>query len=220
MELVIPDRFELAIQQGESVVEITAENEYTGSVTLPDTWQGKDWNAFPRKATGKEPLWFPQWLWAKGRVVEWNIDGLPSNPNQFKDKELPFHLLNFIVKEMHEAMSGYAVENQSGWHESGLLVMPKPNQLTAGEFLGYYQKSQEEGDSKADSIINAFRAYMPFIRQWPDGIARDDTGLEVDLSLIMAVVDRGNKILETAVSLGNSAAPLGGRFTKRNQITA
>jgi hypothetical protein len=217
MEIIIPDVFTATVRRsGQEIETVAVKNEHTGSIALPDVWYGRDLADYPQDEPGKEPGWLLQWQWAKKRVVEWAIDGLPTNPNQLKDTELPWHVLNFIVKSAYTAMTDYAMENTERWADN--LVMPEPYKLTAGEFLAWHELNLETRKRPVPKghqrIIASFREYVAFVRQWPPGVTVDPSGAEMDLSLITAVVDRGNAILEAAANLGNLLALPGGRLTQ------
>lgn len=210
MEIVIPDTFEVTtLEKGKGEKVVTVHNEHTGSIALPDKWTGKDLDEWPDKLGFT--AWMEQWQWAKERVVDWQIKDLPTNPMQLDDNDLPWHLMNFITKAAYDAMYDYTFDGKGQWDDN--LIMPEPAALTAGEFLAYNETS--ESVKPVSGTLGAFRSYTAFVRQWPDGENHDPDGMAVDLSLITAVVDRGNEILQTAIDLGNLLVPPGRHSTKK-----
>jgi hypothetical protein len=94
--------------------------------------------------------------------------------------------------------------------------MPDPYALLTSEFVAFHAETEKTAAQKTGKGTMAqFREFSALVRQWPDGEKHDPDGLEVNLSLITTVINRGAEIMLTAANLGNLLAPPGGHYTQK-----
>lgn len=186
---------------------------YSGHIVVPDTWTGADFQAHyeaGRRDDDEPHPWQRQYRWAKARVVEWAIDGLPTNPNQIEDDALPLAFQRWLYRAVAGAMNDYGNAN-AAIQES--LAFPTAANLTGREFFAWYQvwDNLDENPKRA-GLLRAWEHSRLLVREWGDvGEPRDASGLTVDLALLVAVTGVTAELISDAMNLGNWLAPRGKR---------
>lgn len=205
----IPAQFELK--------SAVIANKHTGHITVPDAWTGADFEEYFQASQGitktdtRHP-WLKQWDWAKGRIVEWAIDGLPTNPNQIEDDDVPWPLMNFVSRSLRNAMFAYMDEYVD--ERKSALEYPTADSLTAGEFFAWEKAVRDmPDDDERSNLLKAWQCGHPLVRGWINGKTPAVDGLDVDLALIAAVNDIIDQCVGPALDLGNLPAPPGAAST-------
>lgn len=184
--------------------------DFNGYVTLPDSWNAGDFEDFYKASlpADEDTVWEREWKWVKAHIVEWAIEGLPTNPNQLKDNEdMTWPLMSFLSRSAIKAMNDYMKTGVKEMKES--IGYPTPSNLTPGEFLSWH-KSMKEADKKTEmsNLLKSWLAGKGLVRAWPNGGSpKDDRS--VDLILMLAVDELLSETLVPSLNLGNWSAPLG-----------
>jgi hypothetical protein len=189
---------------------------FTGYVVIQDTWTGGDFEDFhkvpesdSKKKTADEiTTWERIWPWAKARIVEWAIEGLPTNPNQINDDEdLTWALESFLASSVIAGMNDYMKEGIEKIKE--LIDFPIPDDLRPGEFLAWHKAMREaEKEENRTNVLRGWMAGKVLVREWPKGMKpKDDRS--ADLRLMVAVDELLSETILPSLNLGNWSAPLG-----------
>jgi hypothetical protein len=185
---------------------------YKGHIEVPDTFTGGDFEKFFKAANQDEieDIYEQQWLWAKELIVEWAIEGLPTNPNQLKDGDITWALQSFLVRSVIDGMNKYMTEDVKDIKEQ--IDYPVPDNLLPNEFLAWqraYKKAELE--RKEEGISNMRLAWLAgsvLVREWPNGGEPKDYE-SADLKLIKAIDQLLPETITPALDLGNWRVPLG-----------
>ena len=113
MKIELPETFSRPVASKASNQTTTVKLGFTGCVIIPDAWTGGDFEDLFIATEGKEgddlTIWDRQWAWANERIVEWAIDGVPTNPNEIaKGEYLTWALQSFLAHTLIWAMNDYA----------------------------------------------------------------------------------------------------------------
>ncbi len=213
--LKLPDEFRSRRKKN-----VTAKNKFSGQVTVPSSWLGGDFEDYVLAGKGPEEdeeqdkaphPWLAQWLWAKKRIVEWAIDGLPTNPNQIDDNDIPFMLMSWITQSVYEAMREYMDKKAEQVKE--ILVYPEPDALSVHEFFAWEKATRATKDNGSSEMMKSFDTFRVLIREWPGKKEPPKDASKVDLGLIAAVNQIGGETIGPALDLGNWPVLLGDHST-------
>lgn len=206
--LVLPETF---TPNGGS---LSIANHLSGQVLLPAHWYGRDFEGYWQASRPRDDItathpWLRQWQWAKELVIEWHVSGLPTNPNQIKDDDVPFGFLSYLPKNVHRLMMGYIDDNFEAMKES--IEFPSPDNLTAHEFFEWEEtvKGMDDSDSLSN-MLKTWRTGYDLVRSWGDRQAPDKDGMNVDLALVAAVNACVGETMTAALDLGKWRSPPGG----------
>ena len=211
----LPDTF-----QSRRNKKVSSKNQYSGQIALPARWTGGDYEEYIVAGKGREDdekdnsaphPWLAQWLWAKKRIVSWDIDGLPTNPNQINDDDLPFMLMSWITQSVYESMRDYMEKGAEEIKE--MLAYPEPEALSVNEFFAWEEVTRSLKENGSSEMMKSFDTFRVLIRAWPDGKDPPKDAKEADLALIAAVNEIGGEIIGPALDLGNWPVLLGDRST-------
>jgi hypothetical protein len=204
MKVTLPKTIALSGKDKESV-KLT----FTGHVTLPDEWNGGDFEDFYKASLpdDKSTVWERQWKWAKAHIVEWAIKDLPTNPNQIKDNDdLTWPLMSFLSSSVIAGMNDYMKEGVEEIKE--LVDFPVPDDLRPGEFLTWHKAMKDADDDDMSNLLKSWLAGKVLVRGWPEG-KEPKNDRSVDLRLMMAVDELLSETILPSLNLGNWSAPLG-----------
>jgi len=191
--------------------DLEIKNPILGSITAPDKWVGGDFEAYFTASKpadddkSKKHPWLKQWEWAKARVVEWDLDGLPTNPNQINDDEVPFGVMSYIARSMNESMMSYMDDNLD--ERKKAIKFPTAENLQAGEFFAWEEavRNLQDKENLQSNMIKSWVSGYVLVRDWGPFKKKmpSEDGLSVDLALVGAVNELVGEVMGQALDLGN-----------------
>lgn len=204
MKIELPETFVLPSTGGKYGEPI--QLGFTGHITIPDTWTGGDYEDYyvaSNPADEDSAIWASLWPWASSRIIEWNIDGLPTNPNQIDpDEHLTWVLESFLANTVIRGMSQY-MQDADLEKVKETIGFPTPENLRPGEFMTWHKTQLEiVGDEKKSPLLQAWLVGKELVRQWPEGVDPKDYR-KVDLLIMKAIDELLRETILPALNLGN-----------------
>lgn len=216
----------------ETITLISPLSACPGEVVIPGRFTGADedghYQAGFGRYLGDEPLKGDErlnrlqarWKWARDLVIEWRLDGVPTNLPQIRKKEeaIPFALISWLPKAIRAEMDHYVQAHMPAVMEK--LVVPDAETMTAGEFFAWdeaWRAVDKEDDPRPYAIV-----YWPssclLVRDWGGALADEKPpadGRDADLALLLAVYEKVIPAALGALNLGNSPLPPGAPSTPK-----
>jgi hypothetical protein len=213
MKIELPETFSLpAVSARPGDPQTPVRLGRTGYVVLPDTWTGGDFEEFHIASTADEDddqtVWDRMWAWANDRIIEWAIDGVPTNPNEIaKGEYLTWAVTSFLANSAIRAMNDYVRVDLEEVKES--IDFPTTEDLKPSEFMAWH-KAQDSlnGNKPMSSLLQSWNAGHQLVRAWPEGVDPKDYR-KVDLRIMFAIDELMTEVILPSIHLGNWSAPPG-----------
>lgn len=206
MKVELPETVELA--SGKKI-----DLKKAGHIVTPDKFNGGQYEKYfvAKEKDDKNPFgaYEKLWDWAKELIVEWAIEGLPTNPNQIKQDDITWALQAFLTHSVVNAMNEYMLGYEDVMEK---LVYPEPGDLLPSEFFAWskaFKKADEEKEKGDVSPLRlAWLTGSTLVREWPNG-GKPESYEDADLRILKAIDELLPGTIVPALDLGNWRVPLG-----------